>query len=38
LSWMTGPRTDMGEAEFLEELSDIARMKGLSGILCAGPV
>src|SRR6202020_1372888 len=27
LSWMTGPRTDVGEAEFLEELSDIARMK-----------
>jgi hypothetical protein len=24
---MTGPRTDVGEAEFLEELSDIARMK-----------
>ena len=24
LSWMTGPRTDVGEAEFLEELSDIA--------------
>ena len=27
LSWMTGPRTDVGEAEFLEELADIARMK-----------
>src|SRR3984957_16213078 len=27
LSWMTGPRTDVGEAEFLEKLSDIARMK-----------
>jgi hypothetical protein len=27
LSWMTGPRTDVGEAEFLEQLSDIARMK-----------
>src|ERR1700727_482464 len=27
LSWMTGPRTDVGEAEFLEELSDITRMK-----------
>src|SRR4029077_10650448 len=27
LSWMTGPRTDVGEAQFLEELSDIARMK-----------
>src|SRR6202167_2902225 len=27
LSWMTRPRTDVGEAEFLEELSDIARMK-----------
>ena len=24
---MTGPRTDVGEAQFLEELSDIARMK-----------
>jgi hypothetical protein len=24
---MTGPRTDVGEAEFLEKLSDIARMK-----------
>ena len=24
---MTGPRTDVGEAEFLEELSDTARMK-----------
>jgi hypothetical protein len=24
---MTGPRTDVGEAEFLEELSDIAGMK-----------
>ena len=24
---MTGPRTDVGEAKFLEELSDIARMK-----------
>jgi hypothetical protein len=24
---MTGTRTDVGEAEFLEELSDIARMK-----------
>src|ERR1700729_844068 len=27
LSRMTGPRTDVGEAEFLEELSDIAWMK-----------
>jgi hypothetical protein len=27
LSWITGPRTDVGEAEFLEELSDTARMK-----------
>ena len=27
LSRMTGTRTDVGEAEFLEELSDIARMK-----------
>src|SRR5580693_2058844 len=27
LSRMTGPRTDVGEAEFLEELSDIAGMK-----------
>ena len=24
---MTGPRTDMGEAEFLQEFPDIARMK-----------
>ena len=27
LSWMTGPRTDVGEAKLLEELSDIAGMK-----------
>ena len=27
LSWMTGPRTDVGGAEFPGELSDIAGMK-----------
>jgi hypothetical protein len=27
LSRMTGPRTDVGEAELLQKLSDIARMK-----------
>ena len=27
LRWMTGPRADVGEAELLQKLSDIARMK-----------